>query len=72
MPTMEIPELISKRNLRINEVCVVLAIGRSTLYRLFENKKITSIKIAGARRVSVAALNEYLARCEGIKQVAIT
>lgn len=70
--TKEIPELRGRRNLRVSEVCTVLGLGRSKVYELFEDGRLRSLKIDGARRVSVAAVEEFLATCDPVERAEVT
>ena len=63
--TLEIPELIGKRNLRIPEAAQFLGFGRSKVYELISSGRLKSIKIDSARRVSTAAIAEFLAQYDG-------
>lgn len=63
--TLEIPELIGKRNLRITEAAQILGLGRSKTYQLIASGRLKSVKLDSARRVPVAALTEFLASLDG-------
>jgi excisionase family DNA binding protein len=62
---LEIPELVGQRNLRVGEAATVLGIGRSKLYELIASGRLRSVKIDSARRVPVAALQEFLSHLNG-------
>lgn len=63
--TLEIPELIGKRNLRITEAAEYLGLGRSKVYELIQSGRLRSIKIDAARRVPVDAITDFLSRHDG-------
>ena len=58
---LDIPELRGKRNLRIKEAAIYLGLGRSKIYELIAAGRLRSLKIDGARRVPVSAIEEFLA-----------
>ncbi|MEV0310639.1 helix-turn-helix domain-containing protein [Nonomuraea fuscirosea] len=47
------------------EAAVQLRISRTKVYALLRSGAIRSVKIDGCRRISVAALTEYVAQLEG-------
>lgn len=49
--------------LTISEVAFRLGLGRSFIYELVMKGEIKSLKIGRARRIPVAALDEFVARC---------
>ncbi len=51
--------------LRIGDVCERLALGRSLVYRLIQRGAIRSVKVAGARRVLSADLEEFVRTLRG-------
>ena len=48
--------------LKVSETCERLKIGRATLYRLFDAKKLRRTKVGRSTRVSVAELERFIAR----------
>lgn len=63
--TPEIPELRGKRNLKIEEGASYLGLGRSKVYELIASGRLKSLKIDGARRIPVSAIEEFLAAQDG-------
>ena len=61
---MDIPELLGRRHLRMKEVGVLLGFGPSKVGQLISSGRLRSVKIDGARRIPVDAIEEFLARCE--------
>jgi excisionase family DNA binding protein len=52
--------------LTVDEAARLLRIGTSTLWRILQRGELTSYKIGGfARRISLAALQEYITSCAG-------
>ncbi len=52
--------------LTVDEAARLLRIGTSTLWRIVMRGELTSYKIGGfARRISLAALQEYITSCAG-------
>lgn len=51
--------------LTVAETCRRLAISRSTLYELFRNGRLVSVKIGRSRRVSTAALENFIEQQTG-------
>jgi excisionase family DNA binding protein len=47
---------------RVDEAASVLAVGRARVYDLIMSGALESVKIAGSRRITRAALEEYVAR----------
>jgi excisionase family DNA binding protein len=47
---------------RVGEAAEILAMGTSRLYELIMTGEIKSVKIGGSRRITRAALEEYVAR----------
>ena len=68
--TLEIPELVGKRNLRITESAMILGLGRSKVYELIAAGRLRSIKLDNARRIPVSAITEFLATVDGSGEVA--
>lgn len=65
-PPLEIPEqLRGKQNLPIKQTGVILGLGRSKVYELITSGRLRSLKIDGARRVPVAAIEDFLAAQDG-------
>ncbi len=62
---LDIPELRGKRNLRVNEASVYLGLGRTIIYELIASGRLESLKIGGARRIPVAAIEKFLAAQDG-------
>jgi excisionase family DNA binding protein len=50
--------------LTVPDVARRLGLSRSTVYDLITSRQLRSVKIGGARRVSVAALDEFVAALE--------
>jgi excisionase family DNA binding protein len=46
--------------LRVEEVAELLRLGRSTVYDLIMTEQIPSIKVGAARRVPLAALEQWI------------
>ena len=51
----------TRRAYRPEEVAELLGVSRSTVFRLMGSGQLQSLKIAGARRVTVEQLDRYLA-----------
>ena len=66
MPAAPVPSYVpdSCRLLDPDEVCAALGIQRSRLFEMFAAGDIRSMLVGRLRRVSVAALAEYVAKCE--------
>lgn len=47
---------------RPTELIEMLGLSRSTIYKLIETRELASIQIGRSRRVTVAALNEWIER----------
>ena len=62
---LDIPELKGKRNLKIDEACQILGLGRTFVYGLISSGQLESLKIGKARRVPVWAIEKYLAAQDG-------
>jgi excisionase family DNA binding protein len=45
----------------VDDACSALRVSRWTIQRLIATRAITSTRVAGARRISVSSLNDYLA-----------
>ena len=45
------------------EACVLLNIGNTRLYRLISEKQIDSYREGRARRITMASIRSYIARC---------
>ncbi len=56
----------SKLLLRPEEAAAVLSISRTALFGLLSTKEIFSVKIRGARRIPMAALEEYVQRLRAL------
>jgi excisionase family DNA binding protein len=52
--------------LRPEEAAAVLSISRTALFGLLRSKEIFSVKIRGARRIPMAALEEYVQRLRAL------
>ncbi len=48
--------------LRIDEVCELLSLRRSFVYRLLQRGELRSVKVGGARRVLLRDLDEFVGR----------
>jgi excisionase family DNA binding protein len=46
----------------VNEAARRLGVGKSLMYMIIRRGELPSVKIAGARRVAVAELQEYVSR----------
>ena len=62
---LDIPELRGKRNLKVDEACVYLGLGRTFVYGLIASGQLESLKIGNARRIPVAAVEKFLAAQNG-------
>ena len=58
-------ELRGKRNLRVTEAETILGLGRTKIYELISQGRLKSLKIDGARRIPVSAIEEFLAAQDG-------
>ncbi len=61
IPTMELPNVQAMRNLTIKETEAVLKVRRTKIYELINSGRLRSMKIDGARRVPVTAVEEFIA-----------
>jgi excisionase family DNA binding protein len=59
--TLDVPELRGKRNLKVDEAAIYLGLGRTKIYALIAAGRLESMKIDGARRIPVAAIETFLA-----------
>jgi len=59
--TADIQELRGKRNLRVLEACEYLGFKRTKVHALIASGRLKSLKIDGARRIPVSAIEEFLA-----------
>jgi excisionase family DNA binding protein len=46
----------------INEATRLLSIGRTTLYKLMNERNVTTVKIGGASRILRSSLDDYVKR----------
>jgi len=58
---MDKKELVEGGLMRIKEVMKFLGISRSAVYKLLNEKKLSSVKIGGARRIPRKAVIKYAA-----------
>ena len=63
--TLEIPELVGKRCLRIAEAATYLGLGRSKIYELIASGRLRSVKFDSSRRIPVAAIEAFLSQHDG-------
>jgi excisionase family DNA binding protein len=57
-----IPVAPARLLVTVEEAARILAIGRSLMYQLVSSEEVDSVKIGRARRIAVAALEEYVMR----------
>ena len=50
--------------LTAEEAAMALRVGRSKIYELMRSGELRSVKLGGSRRISAAALTEYVAALE--------
>lgn len=56
--------------LSVPEAAAALSIGQVTMWKLVGTGTVRSVKVNRARRISIAALEEYVARLEEVAQTA--
>ncbi len=49
----------------IDEACRVLGLGRSSIYKLIEGKRLRSVKIGSSRRIWTRDLEKFMANLLG-------
>jgi excisionase family DNA binding protein len=54
--TTQLPPLL----VRVNEAARLLGLGRSTIYQLVESGELPSVRIGTARRIPLAALEQWV------------
>ena len=50
--------------LTVEDAARLLAVGRTAVYQLISNGSLASVRIGGSRRISLAALEEFVARLQ--------
>jgi excisionase family DNA binding protein len=63
MPTLSIPAKVEPLVVAPREACALLGIGNTRLYRLISDKQIDSYREGRARRIPLASIKSYIARC---------
>lgn len=56
---------------RVEEVAQVLNVGRTKVFDLIRSGQLASVKVGGSRRVTVRAIDDYIAKlCQEGQEVA--
>jgi len=55
-------DVLYEKPMTLNQACEFLSISRPTLYKLIENREITSIEILGKKRIQLFELINYISQ----------
>lgn len=63
-PPAPAPPVSEPRLVGVEEAARLLGVGRDTVYKLMGSGELPGVQVRGRRLWSVAAIDEYVARCE--------